>query len=347
MSLDAARASVQKWEGFLEKLTARVDQVTAEASAGLDMLVAQHPLEAGPMGQALSVVQNRFHNLREKLGNAHDKIYDQLDEILDDSSLGERDGDAVRAMQDRMGGQRLALDHRLERGHELLAAEKQAAWGRQLRRLADAERVTSVNCNQCAGEVPVTVYWRHESVACPFCGAVNEVSPGTAAGLFYSGLGVHALAHHAALPDWEEARAEEDRLNDRRHPSASDRERYLAVERRYWTAYYDEVKRLNPGFDGDVEAAVAAKMKHHTAWDQGVDQQARAFVQRLVDASADPAALATLLAVGVDFDEAAEALLERGDRSGAANVLRIQHRMEDEDDPVEAWVKERLRDLAR
>ena len=347
MSLDAARASVQTWEGFLVKLTARMDQVTAEAAAGLDMLVAQHPLEAGPMGQALSVVQNRFHNLRTKLGNAHDKIYEQLDEVLDDSGLDRAGWDAVRAMQDRMDGQRLALDHRLERGHELLAADKQAAWGRQLRKLAEAERVASVNCIQCAGEVPVTVYWRHESVACPFCGAVNEVSPGTAAGLFYSGLGVHALAHHAALPDWEAARAEEDRLNDRRHPSASDRERFLASERLYWTAYYDEVKRLNPGFDGDVEAAVAAKMKHHSAWDQGVDQQARAFVERLVTSSADPAALAALLVGDVDFDEAAEALLERGDRAGAANVLRVQHRVEGEDEPVEAWVQERLRDLAR
>jgi len=336
---------MQKWNGFVPKLQARIDQVTAEASAGLDQLIAQHPLEAGPMGQALAVVQSRFHNLRSKVEAARETIGDELDAVLSDGDLGDAPWRAVHELRERLDGQALALDKALERGHELLAAEKQAAWGRQLRRLADAERRAHVACVQCAGEVPVSVWWRHESVACPYCEAINELSPGTAAGLFYSGLGVHALAHHAALPAWSAARAEEDAYNSRRHPSRDDRERHLEAERTYWTTYYDEVARLNPGFDGEVDAAVAAKMKHHTAWDPGMDQQARARVQAVLEAAADLASLTALVGPDTDFDEAAEALFERGDQDGAARVLRLQHGLEDRDEPVERWVRERLRGL--
>jgi hypothetical protein len=111
---------------------------------------------------------------------------------------------------------------------------------------------------------------------------------------------------------------------------------------------------MHPGFQqahGSIEAAVAAKLKHYSAYEQPIEVQRREFFGHLLEAARQPnqPALRQLLAAmppGVDFDDCAEAAMERHDPQAATQVLLVQYDHEREDEPRDAWLHEKLRELA-
>lgn len=348
------RPLLDKWPGFVDKLRARVDEVLAEADAGLDALIAAYATDAGPMGAAFGALQARFHGLRQRLDEAATKIEEMLWEILFRDDVGGRDSDIVSGLHDWICGQRRELDLALDMRYEALLAAKQAQLARRLYELACAEVGAASRCSRCGGGLEVRVAWQASNETCAHCGAINSVAPG-AATYGYFGQGVHALAHEAAFEAWR-AEQQGKRAYDRlRHPTTCDRQQYLAAAAAYWTAYYEYHRAVHPGFGatfGSVEAAVGAKLAHYSAHETGRDRQAQEFFGAVLAAASrrDARALHELARTypeGVDLGEGAEAAMERGDAESARFILDVVYDVEGESEPRQQWIDERLRELRR
>jgi len=342
---------LQRWEGFKGKIAERVEAVRAEADAGLDQLIAQHATDHGPMGAAFSQLQARFNGLTTKLDEAYESFEEKLDEAADDieDDLDANDWDQLSGLQSALHADKTALYDKIELTYEHLQMEKNAEWARRLRALAEQEIAAGAKCSSCGAPTPVETPWTATQVKCSSCGALNDVQPGMAAGLFYQGLGAHALAQEASWDLWVAERAAKTAFDARRCPTAYDHWLYLDTARKYYTAYYEAGLKVYPAFTQDVGAAVEAKMKHYTAWDQPVDQQAREFYGQLVDCAnkGDAEGMKRLVASKphhVDFDDCGYALVERNLIDAAKFLYGLQYAAEGETDPQAMYVAEKLKD---
>jgi rubrerythrin len=343
---------VQKWDGFLAKVGARIEEVRAEADAGLDQLIQQHAMDHGPMGAAFTALQSRFHGLSDKVDEAWEKIDEEFDDVRDQSGLSESDYDALSQVWDGMYEKFRAMQQGLERTHYTVEMKKNADWARQLRGLAEREMAAGVQCSQCGTPMQILDYTKASQQACPSCNAVNDVMPGSASAMFFMGLGAHALAHEAAWNEWVGEQDAKDAFDRYRHPTAYDEWVYLNAARTYWTKYYQVAQQIAPASCPDINAAVEGRMGHYTVWTQEVDKQKHGFLGQLVDASTkgDAATIQQLLSNRphhVDLSDCAECLVERRQYQGATVVLDFQYHADGEDDPKGAWIREQLADIKK
>lgn len=341
---------VQKWDGFVAKVGHRSQEILAEAQEGIDQILAQYPTDAGPMGTAMTAVQTRFHGLHQKVSDSWDKIGEELEEVEGDDDLSPEAYRAMCAVTDEMHRKYEVLLEQIDMQYAWLEMRKQADWGRRLWDIAQQEIQQPLTCSQCGAPFQNTVYWVATNMNCPHCGSVNSVHPGMAAGLFYQGLGVHALSHEQAWDQWMAQQSAEKQYKDRRHQTAGDHHQWLRAAHAYWTKYYETSKQMNPGFTQAVEEAVANRLAQYTSFEQPLERMHRDFFQALCQTAAqrDPGALVGLLGNmpnGVDLNDCAECLVEQGDEGGAVAVLEHQHRVEGEDDPRGEWVTERLKEI--
>ena len=342
--------TVTKWEGFVAKVNDRITAVVQEAQAGIDMLIEQHATDPGPMGTALTAVQSRFHGIDSKVDAAWEKIEEGFEGVLDTSDMPSDDWEAVYEVQEQQRAVYDGLRENIETQYAWLEMRNQAAWARKLYEIVQQELAQGLNCSQCGAGIQVTVFWQASNETCPHCQSVNTVNPGMATGLFYQGLGLHALSHEQGWNEWLAEQAARKGFDDRRHPTATDHRRWLAAVRTYWTKYYETTRALNPGFTQDVEEAVDNRVQQVVAYEPPLEGIQRDFYDKLCSTAAqqDVAALRALLQdmpSGVDLDECAECLVEHADRAGATLVLEYQFAEEDEDDPRGPWIRERMREI--
>ena len=340
----------QKWEGFVAKVNQRVQGVLDEAQQGIDMLIAQHATDPGPMGTALTAVQSRFSGIDSKVDSAWEKIEEEFEGLLDDDDLVEGDWEALYEVQETQRGYYDNLRAHIEMQYAWLEMRNQAQWARKLYEIVQQELQEGLNCSQCGATLQITVFWQASNETCPHCQSVNSVNPGMATGLFYQGIGLHALSHEQAWNEWMAEQSARKLFDDRRHPTATDHSRWLAAVRTYWTRYYETTKQLNPGFTQEVAEAVENRVEQVCAYEPPLEGIQREFYDKLCATAAqrDPAPLRGLLAdlpSGVDLDECAECLMEHADRAGATMVLEYQYEEDDEDDPRGPWIRERLKEI--
>jgi rubrerythrin len=344
----------QKWDGFVAKVQTRVQDVLNEAHAGIDQLIAQHATDPGPMGTAMQAVQARFHGLDQKVDESWDKISEEFDEITDeisdDDGYSTDDYDAVTAVVDESHRKYEKLREHIEMQWAWLEMRKQADWARRLYELVQQESQQPVSCSQCGAPFQNTSWFQAANISCPHCGSLNSVQPGTASGLFFAGLGAHAMAHEQAWNEWMTEQQAKAHYDGRRHQTAGDHQHWLDAARTYWTKYYQVTQQMNPGFTQPVEEAVQNRLAQYTSYEQPVEKIQRDFFENLCQTAArnDAAALGALLQnlpSGVDLDECAECLVEHGNKGGAVLVLEHQYQAEGEDDPKDQWIKERMKEI--
>lgn len=346
---------ITRWNTFLQKFTERVEQIAAEADAGLNQLIQEHTLDTGPMGAALSAVQARFHNLGTKLSEAFENLEEKVDEVSEEEDFSEATEQAIADAMRQIRHQYENYEEEVELRYELLHTQKQAAWARALFKLAEKEQAEPVACSSCGAPFAASIRFRASNEACPHCRAVNTISVGLATGLFYQGNGVHALAHEGAFAEWKQERKQEKIYQMLSHPTSQDRDRYLAAARSYWTKYYQETKRVHPGFEQPLPEAIEGRMKFYTdkLYDPAIDQMSRKFIAQMIPlaVAGDRAGVQNLLnkaPPGVEIDECLEALVERNESKAAELLLDIKYDLEDldeEDDPRRPWIAEQLADI--
>lgn len=347
--------TVQRWEAFVAKVNQRVSDVMEEAQTGLDQLIASHATDAGPMGTALTAVQSRFRGIDDKVDTAWEQVEElleePLEEILDDDDLAQEDFDAVYGLQEQLRLGYDGLREHIETQYAWLEMRNQAAWARKLYEIVHEEAGRGLNCSQCGGAIENATFWQASNVTCPHCQSVNSVQPGMAAGLFYQGIGMHALSHEQAWNEWLAEQAAKKYYDDRRNQTAGDHARWLDAARAYWTRYYETTRSMNPGFTQEVAEAVQNRIAQYTSFEPPLSGIQREFFENVCVTAAkrDAAALEALLGdmpSGVDLDECATCLVEHGDRDGAVMVLDYRYRAEDEDEPKARWIRDQLKEIA-
>lgn len=347
---------LERWQGFVTKVDARLAAVLAEAQTGLDALIAQATTDANALGTALQAVQSRFHGIDRKVDEAWDKISEELDairdEVDDDDDRTDDADDVLYELYYAARKQAGDLREKVDMQWNWLEMRKQADWARALYAQVQAEAQQPVSCSQCGAPVERSVWWQASNVTCPHCGAVSTVDPGTATAMFYAGIGGHAMAHEQAWNDWMAEQTAKTQLDGFRHASASDHANWLNAARAYWTRYYQVTAQYNPGFTQPVAEAVEARIAQYVAHEPAVEQIHRDFFERLCQGAAqqNPAALQPILSAlpnGVDLDDCAECLVEHGFRAGAVTVLERLYVEDEEDDPKDAWIREKMADIRR
>jgi hypothetical protein len=348
-----AESAKQKWDGFVPKIDARVNEVLAEADAGLDELIAQYALDPGPMGAAFSALQVRFRGIGQKLDEAWSKIDGELDKVREAASTA-KDHESLGHLWAAMRASYAQAKDRIDLAYEGVHTRKNATWARALHTQAQRDSQQPVACTKCGGGIRQTVFHASSNATCTHCSAVNQLHPGMAAGLFFQGIGLHALSHEQAFQEWLAMFAAEKAYHGFRVPITRDREALLAAARAYWTKYYAVQRSMHPGFDdtfGSLDKAVESKLAHYGAWDPPVDVATRARFQAVVDAArtGDRGAIERALGsnAGVDLDDAVRCVYEHGDPRGTIILLELQHRQEREDEPLPVWTGRQLARLSR
>ncbi|MBK6846241.1 MAG: hypothetical protein IPG96_01375 [Proteobacteria bacterium] len=348
-----ARARLQplheRWRAFWGKVQARVAEVEAEAEAGLDELVRLNPLDTGPIGGGLAAVEARFRGLREKVEQAVSKLEQEWDEATDGLDLVGAERRQVtlawRALQRERDGALREVELRCQR----LLVRKQADWARLLQPQAERECAQPRVCPQCGASFQPKLVHGTSNVVCAYCGAVNEAFVGSATALYYGGAGVDHLARERSFEPWVAMTEAERAFKRRRWPTEEDWQESLAQARAYWTAFYQALVALHPGFNRTVAEAAEAKLAQPIAYDRGTDRAARALRSEIVRLAraGETRALQTALARDpkADLADLAGAVLEHGDRAGAVTLLELRHARERRGEPKAAWVGEQLEDL--
>lgn len=348
-----ARARLQplheRWLSFWSKVQARLTEVEAEAEAGLDELMGINPLDTGPIGGGIAAVETRFRGLRDKVEQAVSKLEQEWDEATDALDLVGTERRQVtlawRALQRERGAALREVELRCQR----LLVRKQADWARLLQPQAERECAQPRVCPQCGASFQPKLVHGTSNVVCAYCGAVNEAFVGSATALYYGGAGVDHLARERAFERWVAMTDADQAFKRRRWPTEEDWQETLAQARAYWTAFYEALVALHPGFNRSVEEAAEAKLAQPIAYDRGTDRATRALrseivrVARAGDARALQAALART--PKADLADLAGAALEHGDRAGATALLELRHARERCDAPKAAWVREQLEEL--
>src|SRR5687768_8924844 len=67
------QALVARFDGFLAKIEERLREIMTEAEQGVLALITQHPTDIMPLGNALSGLDHRVRELREKIQETWDQ----------------------------------------------------------------------------------------------------------------------------------------------------------------------------------------------------------------------------------------------------------------------------------
>ncbi len=343
-----ARTTVvlEKWQGFLVKVGARVDEAVAEADVGLDELIAAHSTDPGPLGAAFSALQARFRGLQTKVSEAWEKIDGELDAVRDDAEGN--DAALLSRLWAQLSRSRRDWLFDLDLRYERLTIRKEADLARALYQQSERERGEPVNCHHCGAPLRVETWWQSSNVVCSSCKVVNSVSPGPGIAYFYGGNGAHALVRERSQ-DWVYAQLHAERAYKAlRVPTEEDFQRYVGAVRAMYTAYYQTMAALNPAFSGDPNALIEAKMSHYAHYDSGADKKARAAngVMLQLAMAGDRVGLgAHLRAEKLDLGECLYAAAEREQEGAIDALLELQYAADGDGEPKGAWLAERRREL--
>lgn len=302
-----------RWQTFLEKVRARVQEIAAEAAAGYQEVVAHDAVDGTALSGVSSALKARLLALGQKLDDSFDTIDAELDKLdLDDAREA-----------GRFRGQMLALKaqarHWLDVETERMIVTGEALAARALHAVAMQEAAAPIACQHCGAPLHRPVWHQSVNITCGSCRAVTTATPGTASVMFVAGAGAIQLAREQAFPAWIALQDAERQWHRLRHKTTDDLARWEAANRGYWQAFADAMGRLHPGWTAKhVADEVTGKMSWFLSHDALHDQAERAANQRAVAAvaSGDPGQVQAWVAQQRDRDEAVELLvmaaLERG-----------------------------------
>ena len=350
----AVQALQQRWDAFLGKVHARLQEILAEAEPGINDIIATEVLDPAPLSGALSEVKARMLALRKKVDDSWEKIDEELDGAFDPQTSAQAEAFAdLRTQMQRRGH---ALADEIETQGEWLEVRKSADAARALYPKAQAELQPPRRCTNCGGELPQAFVYRATNFTCTFCNALNTVQPGMATALYFAGLAPHALASEQAFPLWVEMERARDQYQFLRHPLPGDLQRYEAATTAYWRAYCQAYGAIHPDWTPEVvEQQIAGKvgqsMSSVAKYDGPRGQEMNAALAEA--ATGDPRRVMGLLQAchpqdGRSFvDDAIVAAHEHGDRRTTQVLLDVLYTLERCDEPKGEWMAEHLRELDR
>jgi len=222
------KALMQRWEGFLGKIDGRLGEIIAEVAQGIAALGQSHGADTMPLTNAMSGLDHRVRQLREKIGETWDGQ-------VEGQFSSHDSGGFLDAGLDRKRDFEIAFDEKWELAKTKAVADYfRALWPRAQQALA-----APVGCTRCGAQLALPVRHKSSTATCASCGTVNQCIPDAVIQAYF-GQGVQAFAEEASAPiryQIERFREEVDRWRRARDwapETLETLERWQGMERSYW-----------------------------------------------------------------------------------------------------------------
>lgn len=203
---------MQRWQGFVSKITERLQLIMTESDAGFSGMLADPALDPIAFTNAMNAIEIRYKDLRTKLANTFsEQVAVQLNVGM---------GPARKLLEDT----ETWMEDTFERW--------KAAWGgkhvRAMWPRVSASMQKPVACTKCGAALTRTVMHQAESIPCKHCGAVNSVTPETI---------VYTYFAMAPLAVADEATVHLKLAAERAQARGMGRGELERTYRAYWTAH--------------------------------------------------------------------------------------------------------------
>ena len=234
------QALVSRFDGFLAKIEERLREIMTEAEQGVLGLIAQHPTDAMPLGNAMSGLDHRVRELKEKIQETWDQQIEPKYSALDSGGR----------FLDVGLDQKQDAETRFDEQWATFKARANSQFYRNLFGLATEAAKKPVPCTQCGAPLALSDRANSVSMHCGHCGAVNQVLRDPAISQYKLGS-AHAFADEEALPlrfEIERFRIAVDRqrrATSWANESFESLERWHAMEHAYWMRYAEARARYS------------------------------------------------------------------------------------------------------
>jgi len=228
---------IERWRGFVQKITGRLTEVLTESNAGFEGLLADPGLDPIAFTNAMNAIEIRYKDLRTKLANTY------AEQMVVASIL--------------RGGEAKALLDQAETWMEDTWERFRTGWnGRHVRPLWGRVQPLMhrpATCSRCGAQLPRTVFHQAESITCKSCQSVNSVSPDP---LVYT--------YFAMAPD---TIADEQTIHmkiaaERAGHAGASRAEVHALWQQYYEAYAKVRATIAPMTEDEVRRYAHARMEH-------------------------------------------------------------------------------------
>jgi hypothetical protein len=228
---------MERWRGFVQKVTGRLTEVLTESNAGFEGLLADPNLDPLTFGNAMNAITLRYKELRTKLVTTYSEQM-VIATLLQGGEAKVLLDQADTWMEDTWERFRTGWNGRLVR---TLWSRVQPLMHRQ------------VSCSRCGAQLPRTIFHQAESITCKSCQSVNSVSPDM---LVYT--------YFAMAPDMI---ADEQTIGlkiaaERAQQSGAGRSQVHALWQQYWDAYAKARATIAPMSADEVKSYSESRMKH-------------------------------------------------------------------------------------
>lgn len=263
------QALMQRWQAFLAKIDGRLDELIAEATQGVEALAAQYPTDTMPLGNAMSGLDNRIQQLRDKIDETWDsKVDEQFTDADDGDGFLDKGLDAKRDFE-------IAFDEKWT----LWKCRAVADYHRKMLPLVQEALAKPVFCTNCGAPLGAGNAVQTVAITCKSCDAVVQVTPEAVVQIYYGGGAGHAFGEERSAPirfQIERFREEVDRWRRAREwapEPIESMDKWEQLELSYWQTYAQaKAELLGQPVDQEL---VDSRMRDFRKWNLENDQRWR------------------------------------------------------------------------
>jgi len=220
---------IQRWDSYIQKITARCDEMIAQANAGTDAFVPQLMFDTNAVINAWTGIKGQVFQLDDKL----DEGWDKMDTLMDKAGFKRKEWDREREKSDEA---KIQLHWKYEMNYILAMAKA----GRQV--LFNVKNHINENkmhaCTQCGNDLKIDVYtFRAKNIKCDACEAVNTYQPDARVTALEAWV-VVPLANEHAIAEKEAEYFAEERSAFYKQRSDSENQKLIALRKASINKYY-------------------------------------------------------------------------------------------------------------
>ncbi len=223
-----------RWQAFVDKVLGRYREILAESDAGFAQFVANPEIDPITFENAMTAIRQRVIDLSSKLETTYGE------------NVAIFGGGEARALHE-------SASRELGEGFDRWEVRWRASLARSLWARVEPLVRRPVACSQCGAELPNrTLFHKPESVTCPYCRAVNSVSPDIQVSRYFD-FAPDAFAAEATI--------ETKLALERGYGARRSKAERIDLARRHWRAYVDVRNQVLPMSPEESERYVASKVK--------------------------------------------------------------------------------------
>jgi hypothetical protein len=251
---------INQYNQLMQQVGGQIQNLLGQAGSGCQGMIQQNPTDPIPLNNAMTAVEQQFKDFSRKLSDAFSAHYDKICDVGPGEPSHSTMKRSLRAFERwaQESWSRFDCHWHVEQ-YRAMWPHVQQAMGKQL------------PCNRCGAPLARQTPHKSESITCPNCRTVNQVSPDSVVAMYFSTM-PHYFAEQATIDkkfalqkfkdDWEDHRdAEHAADRDRPDMPLDMLKQREQMEKDYWTSYAETRIKNEGGTEADVKSLVDARMK--------------------------------------------------------------------------------------